>query len=86
MISKQSMKLSKKEACELLDRGPLLNSFSAGSKNSYLNEILEFVNNKGFNYSQAKSLFDCKRIADELNLPSMSNFIARVEKHILHMN
>ncbi|EOT0791408.1 MULTISPECIES: hypothetical protein [Klebsiella] len=86
IISKQSMKLSKKEACELLDRGPLLNSFSAGSKNSYLNEILEFVNNKGFNYSQAKSLFDCKRIGDELNLPSMSNFIARVEKHILHMN
>ncbi len=51
MISKQGIKLTKKAAGELLDRGPLLNSFSAGSKNSYLKEILEFVNNKGFNFS-----------------------------------
>lgn len=86
MISKQGIKLTKKAAGELLDRGPLLNSFSAGSKNSYLKEILEFVNNKGFNFSTAKSLFDCKRIGDELNLPSMSNFIARVENHMLRMN
>ncbi|MDE1123657.1 hypothetical protein [Klebsiella pneumoniae] len=86
IISKQSISLSKKAAGELLDRGPLLNSFSAGSKNSYLKEILEFVNNKGFNYSPAQSLFDCQRIGDELNLPSMSNFIERVKNHMLCMN
>jgi hypothetical protein len=86
MISNQSISLSKQAAGVLLDRGPLLNSFSAGSKNSYLKEILEFVNNKGFNYSPAQSLFDCQRIGDELNLPSMSNFIERVKNHMLCMN
>lgn len=86
MISRQSINLSKKATSELLDRGPLLSSFSAGSKHSYLKEILEFVNNKGFNYSPAQSLLDCQRIGYELNLTSMSNFIARVENHMLCLN
>lgn len=83
MVSKQSISLTKQEAGELLDRGPLLNAFSSGSKVSYLKEVLEFVNNQGFNFAPAQSLFDCIHIGAELNLPSMKNFIARVENHLL---
>lgn len=83
MISKQSISLTKQAAGELLDRGPLLNSFRGGRKNTYLQEVLEFVNKKGFNYAPAQSLFDCQRIGVDLNLPSMDNFVKRVENHLL---
>lgn len=86
MFSMQSVRLTKQTAGVLLDRGPLLKSFSGGNKNTYLKEILDFVNNKGFNSDPARSLFDCLHIGEELNLRSMKNFIARVENHLRCLN
>lgn len=86
MFSMQSVRLTKQNAGVLLDRGPLLKSFSGGNKNTYLKEILDFVNNKGFNSDPVRSLFDCLHIGEELNLPSMKNFIARVENHLRCLN
>ncbi|WP_154975224.1 hypothetical protein [Klebsiella grimontii] len=86
MFSMQSVRLTKQTAGVLLDRGPLLKSFSGGNKNTYLKEILDFVNNKGFNSDPVRSLFDCLHIGEELNLPSMKNFIARVENHLRCLN